>query len=913
MPSLLFEIGCEELPASACAEAEAQLRSELAKLGKGSVLVGPRRLVLLVDDLPEREPDEWVKGPPENLRERAAEGFAKKQGVDVDDLEVRDGLLGVLVPGRPLLEALPERLNEIVRGLAFSKSMRWDDSGLRFARPVRWLCAKLDDRTVEGFGGSSYGHRFTHGEVQVPSAREYFEALRAADVEPDPDARLNTISQGLRKLGLAEPNQKVLAEVVHLAEWPTVLEGAFDERFLSLPRRVVETAMESHQRYFPLESNRFAFVANGGDPAIVVAGNEAVLEGRLEDASFTFERDVAKGIERLAEESARITFVAGAGSYGDKVVRLEALVDALGGGDASREAARLAKADQAAELVREFPDLEGHIGAEYARLAGFPEAVCAAIDEQYLPDSAGGPLPETETGRVLAAADKVDSLTVAFTLGQRPTGSRDPYGLRRAAIGLCRLALEGNLELDVAALSARAHELLVDQGRRVERRRERGRRVRRGAAGGDARRPRRVRPRRANERRHGARCNRPPRRGSCGCRRHRGVRAGLRRLRPREPIGGKVRWRSRGARPQAGDRRGRARAHRCSRRSLTEDRRCARGTRVRRRARRRGRASRSGRPLLRRGARDGRRRASTREPAPPPARRARRRRRARRPGTDPAVSEPLEIHVISDSTGETAARFAEAVERQFPDEEFEIVRHPRITSVDDVQLAAARARGRRAVLMYTLVENEFRDAMRTLCRRYRLHYCDLLGHPIDAVARVSGQPATMTPGGQPVLDSSYFKRIEAIEFAVRFDDGVGPGGLKDADIVLVGVSRSSKTPLSIYLGYLGYKTANVPIVPGVEPPRELEEIDPRKIVGLTIDAESLAEIRGERARGLRGAKRRYADLSEIYEELERAEQIHRRLGCPVIEVSNLAIEETARRIIRLVEQRRLEGKAKARA
>jgi [pyruvate, water dikinase]-phosphate phosphotransferase / [pyruvate, water dikinase] kinase len=277
------------------------------------------------------------------------------------------------------------------------------------------------------------------------------------------------------------------------------------------------------------------------------------------------------------------------------------------------------------------------------------------------------------------------------------------------------------------------------------------------------------------------------------------------------------------------------------------------------------------------------------------------------------VSEPLEIHVVSDSTGETAARFAEAVERQFPDEEFEIVRHPRITSVDDVQLAAARARGRRAVLMYTLVENEFRDAMRTLCRRYRLHYCDLLGHPIDAVARVSGQPAARIPGAQPVLDSSYFKRMAAIEFAVRFDDGIGAAGLKDADIVLVGVSRSSKTPLSIYLGYLGYKTANVPIVPGVEPPRELEEIDSHKIVGLTIDAQSLARIRSERARGMSGAGGRYADLAEIYDELERAEQIHRRLGCPVIEVSNLAIEETAGRIIKLVEQRRLEGKAKARA
>jgi regulator of PEP synthase PpsR (kinase-PPPase family) len=275
------------------------------------------------------------------------------------------------------------------------------------------------------------------------------------------------------------------------------------------------------------------------------------------------------------------------------------------------------------------------------------------------------------------------------------------------------------------------------------------------------------------------------------------------------------------------------------------------------------------------------------------------------------MSDPVEIHVISDSTGETAMRFAEAVERQFPEEAFEVVRHPRITNVDDVQLAAARARGRRAVLMYTLVDPQFRDAMKTLCRRYRLHYCDLLGHPIDAVARVSGQPATMTPSAQPVLDSSYFKRMAAIEFAVRFDDGLGAQGLHDADIVLVGVSRSSKTPLSIYLGYLGYKTANVPIVPGVEPPQELFELDPAKVVGLTIDAETLAEIRSERALGLRGARRSYADLAEIYKELERAEEVHRRLGCPVIEVANLAIEETARRIIRIVEQRKLEAGARA--
>src|ERR671934_323819 len=210
------------------------------------------------------------------------------------------------------------------------------------------------------------------------------------------------------------------------------------------------------------------------------------------------------------------------------------------------------------------------------------------------------------------------------------------------------------------------------------------------------------------------------------------------------------------------------------------------------------------------------------------------------------MSEPIEIHVVSDSTGETAARFAEAVERQFPEQEFELVRHPRIATIDDVQLAAARARGRRAVVMYTLVEPQFREAMRTLCKRYRLHYCDLLGHPIDAVARVSRQPATMTPAARPILDSSYFKRIAAIEFAVRFDDGVAAHGLKDADIVLVGVSRSSKTPLSIYLGYLGYKTANVPIVKGIDPPRELWDVDPAKIVGLTIDAKRLSEVRGQR-------------------------------------------------------------------
>lgn len=274
------------------------------------------------------------------------------------------------------------------------------------------------------------------------------------------------------------------------------------------------------------------------------------------------------------------------------------------------------------------------------------------------------------------------------------------------------------------------------------------------------------------------------------------------------------------------------------------------------------------------------------------------------------MADVVELHVISDSTGETAARVVEAVEAQFPGQEFEVVRHPRISAVEDVHLAAARARGRRAVVIFTLVEQELRELMRTLCKRYRLHYCDLLGHPIEAVARVSGSPATRQPGARTVLDSSYFRRIAAIEFAVRYDDGAGPHGLREADVVLVGVSRSSKTPLSMYLAYLGYKTANLPIVKGIEPPAELWKLDPSKVVGLTIDADSLAAIRGERARGMGGGGR-YADLAEIYDELEYAESIHKRLGCPVIEVSNLAIEETARRIVRIVEERRLHARAHA--
>jgi glycyl-tRNA synthetase beta chain len=474
MPALLLEIGCEELPASACREAEEQLpRLAREKLGRDpdEVLVGPRRLAILIRDFDPEPPRAWVPGPPvaiafdrQGRPTRAAIGFGRRHGIAEDDLRqalVRRGdVVGVEVEA----ESLESRLAAVVRGLAFGKSMTWPGAPMRFSRPLRWLVALLGDVplavALDGIaaGASSQGHRFIapSASVVIPTAEAYADTLRANGVEPSAQERRRLIVEGLDALGSWRDPLGKLEEVVHLVEHPTVLEGAYDERYLALPERVVTTAMQSHQRYFPLQGARFAFVANAGQPDLVRAGNERVLEGRLEDASFTFERDVARGIDALADELASITFLAGAGSFAEKSERLVELVRRLGGDTDALEAARLAKADQAAELVREFPELEGHIGAEYARLAGYPDTVCAAIEEQYLPDAAGGPLPATRAGKLVAAADKLDNLKVAFELGRRPSGSRDPFGLRRAAIGLCRLALEGGVEIDLELLPADA-------------------------------------------------------------------------------------------------------------------------------------------------------------------------------------------------------------------------------------------------------------------------------------------------------------------------------------------------------------------------------------------------------------------------------------------------------------------------
>jgi [pyruvate, water dikinase]-phosphate phosphotransferase / [pyruvate, water dikinase] kinase len=272
------------------------------------------------------------------------------------------------------------------------------------------------------------------------------------------------------------------------------------------------------------------------------------------------------------------------------------------------------------------------------------------------------------------------------------------------------------------------------------------------------------------------------------------------------------------------------------------------------------------------------------------------------------TAPPVELHIVSDATGETATRLVLALEAQFPEQPFEEIRHPRVETVDDLRLVVDRAKGRPAVVVYTIVKPELREAMRDFCRRARIHYCDILGPPLASIAKISGQTARMAPGVRHPLDSAYFRRIAAIEFAVKFDDGMG-GGLSEADIVLVGVSRTSKTPLSMYLGNMGYKTANVPVVQGIEPPRELFDVDPAKVVGLTIDAGRLAEIRQERVRHMRATPKAYAELVEIYGELEQADAVHRRLGCPVLDITELSIEETASRVVKLVEHRKANARS----
>jgi glycyl-tRNA synthetase beta chain len=486
VPDLLVEIGCEELPAAACRQAEAQLprllEAELASAGIAAaehrVHVAPRRLAALAFGLPDERPAERreARGPREDAPEQALAGFGRKHGLEPVQLDRRDGFVWAVSEGAPTpVAALAGGVvRGLIEGIQFSKSMRWE--GGRFSRPIRWLVVMLDGEVVPlrmagvDSADTTRGHRYEGGRTRVGGAATYVADLRGVRTMADAGERRTAILSGLNSAGpWADPGGK-LEEVVYLVEWPVVLEGRFDRGYLDLPDRVVVTAMQSHQRYFPVRLGtgelepRFLFVANGGDPDVVRAGNEEVLVGRLDDAAFAHRRDLERGIAAMAQELHRVSFLEGSGSVADKTERLGPLVDGLCdanglSGDvraAARRAAELCKADLVSSLVSEFADLEGYAGSLYARAAGEPEAVSAAIAEHHRPTEAGGELPETEAGAVLATADKADTLAVAFRLGLEPTGSRDPFGLRRAAAGVASIALARGYRLGLEGLAGEA-------------------------------------------------------------------------------------------------------------------------------------------------------------------------------------------------------------------------------------------------------------------------------------------------------------------------------------------------------------------------------------------------------------------------------------------------------------------------
>ena len=508
----LFEIGTEELPSSACHAVLDQLPTRVAGLFAAAeididpasirVLVSPRRIAVVIPAVPEEQsPREMAqRGPAVEAAfdssgnpTPAAAGFARAKGATPADLVVREenGRRFVYyvstTEAKPTGALLPDICLKIVRDMYFPKNMRWGYKDLRFSRPMRWLVALYGNDVIPfGIAGvtsgrTSFGHRWLGGPVELPDATGYVEALRGVHVMVDQTEREAYIRAEMDRLATVDglhytdPMDK-MAEVLYLVEWPTVLSGTFREDHLRLPSEVLIIAMQSHQRYFPLLdtddalSNRFLFVMNG-DPACadgILAGNLRVLEGRIEDAEFSFDKDVATGLEQMASNLDRVVFHEKLGSMKAKTDRLVALTEWLAhavgvdGEVATRalEAARLAKADQVSIMVREFADLEGTMGQTYALLEGFPEEVAQAIREQFLPDVAEGVLPETVSGSLLATAEKIDNIVAAFACGEPPTGSKDPYGLRRAAMGMVSIAAARGFSYDVRELAEFAYRQL---------------------------------------------------------------------------------------------------------------------------------------------------------------------------------------------------------------------------------------------------------------------------------------------------------------------------------------------------------------------------------------------------------------------------------------------------------------------
>lgn len=504
---LLFEIGTEEIPArfmagilKQLAELSSQRLGEL-RLSHESVQVfgTPRRLAVLVRSLTERQENKESenKGPAVKIAfdaagnpTKAGQGFARSQGVDVASLVVKEGYVYAQVheEGQETAALLPELLTELLHKLNFPKNMRWGDLELRFVRPIRWLVALYGTEVVPlcvaevESGRMSQGHRFLGcGEVAITEAAQYESALAAQFVLVDPEQRRAMIREQLHAAareqgGVVAMDEELLEEVVHLVEYPTALCGRFEEKYLELPPEAVMTPMKEHQRYFPVLDAQgkllplFITVRNGG-PAhldIVRHGNERVLRARLADARFFYLEDQKASLAARVERLKTIVFQEGLGSMYDKVLRLQKMASTLAAwvqadGDSRRWVERtafLAKADLVTGMVCEFTELQGIMGREYARLNGEEIPVAEGIYEHYLPRFAGDALPQQLPGRLVSIADKLDNIVTTFSRGLIPSGSQDPYALRRQAQGVLHILLEAQYPLSLRAMVQQFLELL---------------------------------------------------------------------------------------------------------------------------------------------------------------------------------------------------------------------------------------------------------------------------------------------------------------------------------------------------------------------------------------------------------------------------------------------------------------------
>lgn len=488
----LVELGTEELPPKALASLG---EAFLAGIEKGlqaaglnytgkQVYAAPRRLAVLIRQLDVQQPDRSINidGPPmqaafkDGEPTQAALGFAKKCGVELAEIDQSGPKLRFSqhIPGKATAGLLPTIVEDSLNDLPIPKRMRWAASREEFVRPTQWLVMLLGDQVVDctilsqKAGRESRGHRFHHPEnVVITTPANYVEDLRKAYVLADFAERRELISKRTAELAMQQEGSAIvppalLDEVTALVEWPVPLVCSFEERFLEVPQEALITTMQDNQKYFCLLDSegkllpRFITVANveSRDPKQIVQGNEKVVRPRLTDAEFFFKQDKKQPLETFNERLKNVVFQAQLGTVYDKaerVSRLAAFIAPLIGGDAQRagRAGLLSKCDLATEMVGEFPEMQGVAGYYYALNDGEPEDVALALNEQYMPRGAGAELPQTLTGAAVAIADKLDTLVGIFGIGMLPTGSKDPYALRRAALGVLRILIEKQLDLDL--------------------------------------------------------------------------------------------------------------------------------------------------------------------------------------------------------------------------------------------------------------------------------------------------------------------------------------------------------------------------------------------------------------------------------------------------------------------------------